>query len=26
LRRIDEATVDQLTRRAREAERWLATG
>jgi superfamily II DNA or RNA helicase len=23
LRRIDEATVDQLTRRAREAERWL---
>jgi hypothetical protein len=26
LRRIDEATVDQLGRRAREAERWLATG
>jgi superfamily II DNA or RNA helicase len=25
LRRIDEATVDQLRRRARQAERWLAT-
>jgi hypothetical protein len=24
LRRIDEATVDQLRRRARQAERWLA--
>jgi superfamily II DNA or RNA helicase len=26
LRRIDEATVDQLARRAREAERWLKVG
>jgi len=25
LRRIDEATVDQLRRRAHQAERWLAT-
>jgi hypothetical protein len=25
LRRIDEATVDQLRRRAQQAERWLAT-
>jgi hypothetical protein len=25
LRRIDEATVDQLRRRVRQAERWLST-
>jgi hypothetical protein len=25
LRRVDEATIDQLRRRAQQAERWLAT-
>jgi hypothetical protein len=25
LRRVDEATINQLQRRARQAERWLAT-